>query len=189
MGVGSGGFWFIRKSFKAILKVLGFLCGVMYGCELCENKHECKDLKGNTVEKQDKSSFLNSEHMRMLRANIRCSFSRKMNILCSFDLATLFCNTCDSNREHVVLRPLNEIKNLASLCPVTFVLADQHFPAILLTTEDGECIKIIRSEDGNLAELANAFLEIIKGFAVPAGSQVLLSSLSQLARWLLRGAP
>ncbi len=71
---------------------------------------------------------------------------------------------------------------MASLCPVTFALADQHFPAILPTTDDGECIKIIRIEDGNLAELANAFLEIIKGFAVPAGSQVLLSSLSQLAR-------
>ncbi len=31
--MGNGGFWFIRKFFKAILKVLGFLCGVMYGCE------------------------------------------------------------------------------------------------------------------------------------------------------------
>jgi hypothetical protein len=47
---------------------------------------------------------------------------------------------------------------------------------------DGECLKILQIEDGTLVELVEAFLDLTKGFLVPAGSVVVLSSASHLAR-------
>jgi len=47
---------------------------------------------------------------------------------------------------------------------------------------DGECLKILRVEDGDLGELVSCFLEITKGYNIPAGTIVTLSSLGQLAR-------
>jgi hypothetical protein len=44
-----------------------------------------------------------------------------------------------------------------------------------------ECIKVLRIEDGTLLELADAFLGLTRGFTVPAGSVVVLSSASYLA--------
>jgi hypothetical protein len=46
---------------------------------------------------------------------------------------------------------------------------------------DGECCKILLIEDGTLSELIGAFLDLTKGFTVPAGSVVVLSSASYLA--------
>jgi hypothetical protein len=45
---------------------------------------------------------------------------------------------------------------------------------------DGECIKVLRIEMASLPELADAFLEATKGFVVPAGSVVVLTSASRL---------
>ena len=58
---------------------------------------------------------------------------------------------------------------------------DQSFPACFPTGGEGECLKILRLEDGTLADLANIFLESVKQFVVPAGSVVLLHSISHLA--------
>jgi len=45
-----------------------------------------------------------------------------------------------------------------------------------------ECLAIVRIENGSLIELADSFLEITKGFDMPVGSVVVLSSLTYLAR-------
>jgi hypothetical protein len=45
----------------------------------------------------------------------------------------------------------------------------------------GECMKIIRIEDAALQELATALLEATRGFIVPVGTMVVLSSASHLA--------
>jgi hypothetical protein len=42
-------------------------------------------------------------------------------------------------------------------------------------------MKIIQIEHGNLAELVSVFLKITKGFAIPAGTIVLLASASHMA--------
>jgi uncharacterized membrane protein YgcG len=47
--------------------------------------------------------------------------------------------------------------------------------------EDGECFRIFRIEDASPQELAVAFLEATRGFTVPAGSVVVLSSASHMA--------
>jgi hypothetical protein len=46
---------------------------------------------------------------------------------------------------------------------------------------EGECIKVIQVENGSLSELVEVFLSITRGFDVPAGTVVLLSSASYIA--------
>jgi hypothetical protein len=65
--------------------------------------------------------------------------------------------------------------------PIVFVLADQCFPPVLPPETDGECIKILRIEDGGVVELLNAFLEATKGFRIPAGTVIVIFSASRLS--------
>jgi hypothetical protein len=44
----------------------------------------------------------------------------------------------------------------------------------------GECLKIVRVEDGGLGEIVNIWLDITKGRDFPAGSVVVLASASHL---------
>jgi hypothetical protein len=74
------------------------------------------------------------------------------------------------------------------MAPRVFVLSDQNFPATVPVQNcGGECLKIFRIEDSSLVELANGFLEAARGFAVPAGSVLVLTSASHLA-WVGAGA-
>jgi hypothetical protein len=68
--------------------------------------------------------------------------------------------------------------------PKVFVLSDQAFPPILPTV-DGNCIVIIRVEDGTLIELATVFCDFFAKFLVPSvglppGSVIMIGSLSHL---------
>ncbi len=60
----------------------------------------------------------------------------------------------------------------------TFVLRDQNFPPVL-PCNTGECLKIIRLENGSLAELA-CFLELTRGKSIQAGSVIMLFSTAHL---------
>jgi hypothetical protein len=64
---------------------------------------------------------------------------------------------------------------------VAFIFSDQNFPPSLPVEGDGDCLKIFRIEDVGLHELVTAFLEVTRGFVVPAGSVVALSSASYMA--------
>jgi len=68
-----------------------------------------------------------------------------------------------------------------------FVLSDQNFPpAVPCST--GECMKIIRIENGKLAELVNVLLDVTgRGSILPAGSVVLIFSASHLLMTGLAG--
>jgi hypothetical protein len=67
--------------------------------------------------------------------------------------------------------------------PPVFVLTDQNFPPMIPAggEGDGECLKVIQIEHGSLAELVNVFLEITKGFSIPAGTIVVMASASSMA--------
>jgi hypothetical protein len=67
------------------------------------------------------------------------------------------------------------------MVPQAFVLADHCFPAALPAEGEGDCIKVLRIENASLIELSDAFLEATRGFVVPAGSVVVLTSVSKLA--------
>ena len=109
------------------------------------------------------------------------SFATNRNICSSFDTTSLICLTCNYKPEHNVLSGYKDVGPSKYSCPAVFVLADQSFPACLPTGGEGECLKILRLEDGNLSDLVNIFLETVKQFVVPAGSIVLLHSISHLA--------
>ena len=109
------------------------------------------------------------------------SFIACRNISASFDLETMKCITCQLKPNHVVLNKERNDQLNMNHYPAIFVISDQSFPANLPTGGEGECFKIIRVEDGSLDELTTVFLETIRPFTVPAGSVVLLHSLSHLA--------
>ena len=68
--------------------------------------------------------------------------------------------------------------------PVVIVLADQSFPAVL-PAAGGDCVIVVRVEDGMLSELDSAFSDRFRAFLRPhgsltPGSVVLVGSLSHL---------
>ena len=74
--------------------------------------------------------------------------------------------------------------SIANGKPVVIVLSDQNFPAIL-PARVGDCVAIIRVEDGLIHELERALLDRFKAFlsphgSLPTGSAILVGSLSHL---------
>jgi len=63
------------------------------------------------------------------------------------------------------------------------VYRHRNFPGCVLVTA-GECLKIIRIENGMLGELVGCFLDSFQGKILPAGSTVVLFSATHL---LMRG--
>jgi hypothetical protein len=107
---------------------------------------------------------------------------KKANFSASFNLEKLMCNTCTARGEHLVLHREVECTDALDDSPVCFILSDQCFPPLLPVEGEGECLKILLIEDGSLGELIGAFLDLTRGFSVPAGSVVVLASASYLAR-------
>ena len=108
------------------------------------------------------------------------SFATKRNLTSSFDTATLSCKTCEMKPDHRVLYNTKTLDHKMQPDPVVFVLADQSFPACFPAGGAGHCLNIIRLEDGSLADLCSILLETISDYIVPAGSVVMLHSLSHL---------
>ena len=105
------------------------------------------------------------------------NFSKKLNIMCSFDRKSMKCRCCPSP----VLVPMN------SSCKSerrTLVLCDQNFPAVLPAGGDKQCIKILRVENGSLWEIFGVYAEMLReqNYAVPVGSAILMASTSHLVR-------
>jgi hypothetical protein len=98
----------------------------------------------------------------------------KQNITSSFDPRFLSCLTC--NLEHPVLEAIG-----GSNTPVTLVLSDQSFPPAVEGGEGGNCLRIVRVEDGLLGEIADLALEMFPR-GLPDNSIVLLGSGSHLLR-------
>jgi hypothetical protein len=90
------------------------------------------------------------------------------------------CNTC-TDFEHPVLHRAGS-KGQDGIEPKCFVLGDQCFPPVLPSGGEGDCLAIILIENGTLMELADSFLDLAKGYDMPVGSVVVLSSVSLLAR-------
>ena len=60
------------------------------------------------------------------------------------------------------------------------VLSDQHFPANVPADGPGECLRVIRVENGTLNELTDELIRKAPSKGLPAGSVILLLSTSQL---------
>ena len=141
-----------------------------------------RDLQGRNIKTEGTGGFLLDDDTRFLACKNRYNFKRRQNISASFDFETMRCSSCGPPLEHMVLEKKNARRETVEVAPVAFVLADHNFPGIIPVNGEGECLKIFRIEEGNLEELAVAFCDIVSGFTVPAGTLVLISSLSQMAR-------
>jgi hypothetical protein len=119
--------------------------------------------------------------------NYRHNYAAKQNISLTFALDDFSCSVCTGTaRGHFVLHREGYKVEARDLTPVVFVVSDQNFPPTLPAQCDtvgggNECIQILRVEDTALQEIAGVFLEASRGFIVPAGSVVVLSSASNLA--------
>jgi hypothetical protein len=129
----------------------------------------------------DLGTFVSTGDNRTFLANHRHCYTTKANISTSFELDTMACNTCTFRGKHRVLRRETERPDTVDDSPIVFVLSDQCFPPVLSPEGEGECIKIMRIEDGRIMELLDAFIDATKGFVIPAGSVVVLCSASHLA--------
>jgi hypothetical protein len=134
--------------------------------------------------KNDLGTFVNEGDDRYALANHQHCYTSKKNITASFTLDTFICTSCTFMGKHRVLRRETERPDTVDDGPIAFVLSDQCFPPVLPPEGEGECLKIMRFEDGGVMELLDAFLEATKGFVIPAGSVVVLFSASHL---LVRG--
>jgi hypothetical protein len=123
-------------------------------------------------------SFANAGDKRHNITQHRHDFKNLRNISTSFNIKNFVCNTCTGNGEHKVLCRDVEGEDIGTRLPPVFVLAD---PPWSRRGGEGECIKVIQIENGRLVELVDVFLELTKGFAVPAGAVLLISSASHMA--------
>ncbi len=64
--------------------------------------------------------------------------------------------------------------------PICVVLSDQHFPVNIPADSDGECMRILRIENGTLTEIADELLRLVPKEGLPKGSVILYSSVSQM---------
>jgi hypothetical protein len=105
----------------------------------------------------------------------RMDVSRNISTSISADLECLACSD-----------PHSVGGDILGGIPRAFAVSDQAFPPVL-PTDDGNCITIVRVEDGTLNELATVFCDIFAKYLVPAaglppGSVIMIGSLSHLGR-------
>jgi hypothetical protein len=96
----------------------------------------------------------------------------------------MICSNCPV--QHWILEPsggneMGKAGEEGEPLPGIFVLADQSFPAAVLPGSGGGCLGVIRLECGSILELVNLFLDLTRGCSIPAGTVLLVASLTHLA--------
>jgi len=115
---------------------------------------------------------------RASRAVTSYRYEEKVNLTCTFSFEDLNCVSC-LKAHKIMFRTGTRIRP-EDMGPLLFILSDQHFPACLPPMVKGECVKILRIEDGGLEQLVTKLLKVVKGHVMPAGSVVQICSLSHL---------
>jgi hypothetical protein len=110
---------------------------------------------------------------RMLQNSNLCSMELKRNTSASFNPDSGKCVTC-LNGIHTAWKSRNG-------GPIALSLTDQHFPPNIPADESGECFRVLRVEDGSVAELVDKLLRILPREGLPKGSIILYRSVSQLS--------
>jgi hypothetical protein len=134
-------------------------------------------MQGGRAERETNQigSFTVKGDGRAALCHFRSVIEKKQNISTSFNPKTLSCGSCPARGEH----PVGGEGGVRQC----LVLSDQNFPGCV-PVSSGECLKIIRIENGMLDELVNCFLDLFKGRVLPAGSTVVMFSATHL---MMRG--
>jgi hypothetical protein len=127
-----------------------------------------------TVEEGVAKGFLGEDERWLRNYNIH-SVERGLNVSCSFNPRSGLCYTC--------LGGTHRAWESREGTPVVVVLADQAFPANVPAADGGECMRVVRVEDGNLQELVAELTTLARGKKILPGTVVMLGSMSQLARY------
>jgi hypothetical protein len=90
---------------------------------------------------------------RILRNANMCSMEEKRICSTSFDPVSGRCYTC-LNGDHRAWAARDG-------GPICVVLTDQHFPANIPANSAGECMRILRIENGSLSEMADELLKLV----------------------------
>jgi hypothetical protein len=97
-----------------------------------------------------------------------------VNVSISFNPRLAMCYTCLGKPHKAFQGKDGE--------PIALVLSDQAFPANVPAIDGGECVRVMRVEEGSLQELVNEFVSVVKKWMVVPGSNIMLGSLSQLGK-------
>jgi len=116
--------------------------------------------------------FMGPGDERILRNANMCSMEEKRIASVSFDPVSGRCYTC-LNGDHRAWAARDG-------GPICLILSDQHFPANIPADSDGECMRILRIENGTLTEIADELLRLVPKEGLPKGSVILYGSISQL---------
>ncbi len=103
--------------------------------------------------------------------NISC-MDRKLNISLSFTSKGT-CHTCLSGDHDAWVGRNTQ--------PIVIAASDQHFPANLPADGDGDCIRVLRVEDGSIAEITQELINLAPVEGLLPGTVVLLGAPAQLA--------
>ena len=120
-----------------------------------------------------RTTFTSGGDERVLRCNIVHNIKDRTTSSASFDIGKKTCNTCVSGPHSAVAGRDGR--------PVVFAAADQSFPACVPATDAGECIRVVRVEDGSLQEIIHALADAIGNSKLDPGTVVALGSISHLA--------
>jgi hypothetical protein len=124
-------------------------------------------------ERGEESGFVRDGVERILRNSNMCSMELRRNTSASFNPDMGKCGTC--------LNGTHDAWKSRSGGPIAISLSDQHFPPNIPADEAGECIRVLRVENGSVTELADELLRICLAGGLPNGSIILFGLLSQLA--------
>ncbi len=117
--------------------------------------------------------FLTDNERWLRNYNIH-SVERGVNFSCSFNPRSGMCYTC-LGEPHRAWE--------SDGAPVAVVLSDQSFPANVPAADGGECLRVMRVEDGSLHELTSELLQVLKRNMVVSGMVIMLGSFSQLGKY------
>jgi len=139
-------------------------------------KKEPVNLGSNTSSVNKIPDFHDSSDCRLHRAVLIENMANLSVCSTSFTPSTWVCVSCASG--HTLLPKRRNLGQWTGGRKVVF-LTDQCFPPIL-PSEDSKCPIIIRREGGTLNEIGDVLCSLLGEHALPEGSLIVLSSLSQL---------
>jgi hypothetical protein len=122
----------------------------------------------------ENGGFLGEDERWLRNYNIH-SVEKGLNTSCSFNPRSGLCYTCLGEPHRAWVGRDGQ--------PVVVVLADQAFPANVPAADGGECIRVVRVEDGSLHELTNELTGMLVNKKVLPGTVIMLGSMTQLGRY------
>ena len=110
---------------------------------------------------------------RSARTECWSDMKQRVSITCSFSRGTLMCGTCIGG-------PHGALKSVEG-GPVAIMATDQSFPPCL-PASNGECLRVVRVEDGSLREVTLALADCIGNGTLSTNSIILLGSLHHMSQ-------